>query len=137
MNKASGIEAFDQLLSQPPGNYSLVIDVESGKALAAERCERGEKNFVLIEDSSLATMRQFALSYPKNSPIKSRVDAMLLGYFADGTIGRLKQKWFKSCDENLEAVKEKQDHAGRQQPTPFGNKLSVANPPTFNNQHFF
>jgi hypothetical protein len=121
LNKTSGAAAFDKLLSSLPGGFGLIVDAESGRAIAAaERCDESE-DFALIEDVSLATARQMALGYPKDSEHRARFDALILSYFADGTMGRLRQKWFKPCtiDESIDRNM-KQAEGRRKQPTPFG-----------------
>lgn len=99
---------MDRLLDRPAGTYGLIIDAASALCLMCQ-----ERDLGLIEDSSLSTTAQLALGYRKDFAFKDRMDALILRYFADGTVGRLSQKWFKVCEPMGKT-------AERRQPSPFG-----------------
>ena len=80
-----------------------------------------ESGLGLIEDSSLSTTAQLALGYRKGFKLKDRMDGLILRYFADGTMGRLRQKWFKSCEAAVRKTSE-----SRRQPSPFGESFSLS-----------
>ena len=86
-------------------------------------CE--ERDLSLVEDSSRSTTAQLALGYRKGFTLRDRMDGLILRYFADGTMGRLRQKWFKTCEPLG-----KTGAGSRKQPSPFGKALSLHILPT-------
>ena len=109
----TGPASLDRLLERPAGSYGLIIDADSARCLMCE-----ERDLVLIEDSSRCTTAQLALGYRKGFALKDRMDGLILRYFADGTMGRLRQKWFKTCEPSGKTA------GSRKQPSPFGKAIS-------------
>ena len=105
----TGAASLDRLLDRPAGTYGLIIDADSALCLMCE-----ERGLSLIADSSLSTTSQLALGYRKGFALRGRMDGLILRYFADGTMGRLRQKWFKSCEPARKTAE------SRRQPSPFG-----------------
>ena len=106
-----GAASLDRLRESAAGSYGLIIDADSALCLMCE-----DRDLALVRDSSLSTTAQLAFGYRKDFPLKGRMDGLILRYFADGTMGRFRKRWFKSCEPNSQPA------TGRtaRQPTAFG-----------------
>ena len=106
-----GAASLDRLRERAAGSYGLIIDADSALCLMCE-----DRDLALVRDSSLSTTAQLAFGYRKDFPLKGRMDGLILRYFADGTMGRFRKRWFKYCEPNSQPATART----ARQPTAFG-----------------